>query len=63
MVKLLIVMSVHIVSLIKEMLQLTTEQSDCVVLTYTQTQSVTAVQNAFEARFPDRNPPTKKTIR
>ena len=25
--------------------------------------SVTAVQNAFEARFPDRNNPTKRTIR
>ena len=41
---------------------MTTEQRVFVVTTYTLTQSVTEVQNAFRIRFPDRNPPNKKTI-
>ena len=44
------------------MVQLTTEQRVFIVLHYTQTQSIAAVQNAFRARFPDRNPPTKRTV-
>ena len=32
------------------------------VTTYTLTKSLTEVQNAFRIRFPDRNPPDKKTI-
>ena len=44
------------------MVQLSTEQRVFVVTTYTLTQSVTEVQNAFRIRFPDRNPPNKKTI-
>ena len=32
------------------------------VTLYTQTQSIAPVQNAFRARFPDRNPPTKRTV-
>ena len=44
------------------MVQLTTEQRVFIVLHYTQTQSIAAVQNAFRPRFPDRNPPTKRTV-
>ena len=44
------------------MVQLTTEQRILTVLTYTQTGSIAAVQNAFRERFPDRNPPVKSTI-
>ena len=44
------------------MVQLTTEQRVFIVLHYTQTQNTTAVQNAFRARFPDRDPPHKTTI-
>ena len=44
------------------MVQLTSEQRVFVITTYTLTQSVTEVQNAFRIRFPDRNPPDKKTI-
>ena len=44
------------------MVQLTIEQRDFVVLHYTKTQSIAAVQNAFLERFPDRNPPCKTTI-
>ena len=44
------------------MVQLTTEQRVFVITTYTLTQSVTEEQNAFRIRFPDRNPPDKKTI-
>ena len=44
------------------MVQLTIEQRVFVVLHYTKTQSIAAVQNAFLERFPDRNPPCKTTI-
>ncbi len=44
------------------MAQLTSEQRVFIVLNYTQTQSSTAVQNAFQARFPGRNPPAPRTI-
>ena len=44
------------------MVQLTTEQRLFIVLHYTQTQNTTTVQNAFRARFPDRDPPHKTTI-
>ena len=44
------------------MVQLTTEQRVFIVTNYTLTHSVTAVQNAFKIRFPDRNPPVKNTI-
>ena len=37
------------------MVQLTTEQRIFIVVKYTQTQSIAAVQNAFEERFPQRN--------
>ena len=43
------------------MVQLTTERV-FIVLHYTQIQNTTAVQNAFRARFPDRDPPHKTTI-
>ena len=44
------------------MVQLTTEQRVFIVLHYNQTQNTIAVQNAFRARFPDRDPPHKTTI-
>ena len=44
------------------MVQLTIEQRVFIVLHYTKTQSIAAVQNAFLERFPDRNPPCKTTI-
>ena len=44
------------------MVQLTIEQRVFVVLHYTKTQSIAAVQNAFLERFPDRNPPCKGLI-
>ena len=44
------------------MVQLTTEQSVSIVKNYLQTQSSTAVQNAFQARFLGRNPPAPSTI-
>jgi hypothetical protein len=44
------------------MVQLTSEQRVFIVLTYTQTHSIAAVQNAFRERFRDRNPPVKSTI-
>ena len=42
----------------REMVQLTGEQRVFIVLSYTRTLSTTEVRNAFQARFPDRNPPT-----
>ena len=44
------------------MVQLTTEQRVSIVKNYLQTQSSTAVQNVFQARFPGRNPPAPSTI-
>ena len=44
------------------MVQLTKEQRVFIVLHYTQTANTAAVQNAFRARFPDRNLPHKTTI-
>ncbi len=44
------------------MAQLTREQRVFIVLNYTQTQSSTMVQNAFQARFPGRNPPAPSPI-
>ena len=44
------------------MAQLSTEQRVFIVLNYTRTQSLVAVQNLFRERFPDRNPPAKTTI-
>ncbi len=44
------------------MAQLTREQRVFIVLNYIQTQSSTAVQNAFQARFPGRDPPAPSTI-
>ena len=44
------------------MAQLSTEQRVFIVLNYTRTQSLDAVQNLFRERFPDRNPPAKTTI-
>ncbi len=44
------------------MAQLTREQRVFIVLNYTQTQSSTAVQNAFQARFPGHNPPAPSMI-
>ena len=44
------------------MVQLTTEQRVFIVTNYTLTQSTTAVRNAFQERFPDRNPPAPSTI-
>ena len=44
------------------MVQLTREQRVFIVLSYTRTLSTTEVRNAFQARFPDRNPPTRSTI-
>ena len=38
----------------RNMVQLTIEQRVFVVLHYTKTQSIAAVQNAFLERFPDR---------
>ena len=43
------------------MVQLTKERV-LIVLHYTQTGNTTAVQNAFRAMFPNRNPPPKTTI-
>ena len=45
-------------SLRKKMVQLTTEQRVFIVINYTRTQSTTEVRNAFQQRFPDRNPPS-----
>ena len=42
---------------------MTTEQRVLIVITYTQTQSIAAVQNAFRVRFPGRNSPAKSTVR
>ena len=44
------------------MMQLTTQQRIFIVLHCTQTQNTTAVQKAFRARLPDRDPPHKTTI-
>ena len=44
------------------MVQLTTEQTVFIVINYTHTQSTTEVRNAFQQRFPDRNPPAPSTI-
>ena len=33
-----------------------------IVVNYTQTQSIAAVQNAFRVTFPGRNPPAKSTV-
>ena len=44
------------------MVQLTTEQRVSIVKNYLQTQSSTAVQKAFQARFSGRNPPAPSTI-
>ena len=44
------------------MVQLTTEQRVFVVTQFTLTPNVTAVQNAFRIRFPDRNRPVRNTI-
>ena len=49
-------------SLRKKMVQLTTEQIIFIVINYTRTQSTTEVRNAFQQRFPDRNPPSPSTI-
>ena len=46
----------------KENEQLTTEQRAFIVINYTRTQSTTEVRNAFQQRFPDRNPPSPSTI-
>ena len=46
----------------EKMVQLTTEQRVFIVKNYLQTQSSTAVQNSFQARFPGRNPPTLTSI-
>ena len=45
-----------------KMVQLTTEQRTFVVLHYSLTHSLAAVQSAFREKFPDRNPPSKTTI-
>ena len=44
------------------MVQLTIEQRVFVVAQFTRIPNVTAVQNAFRIRFPDRNPPVRNTI-
>ena len=44
------------------MAQLTREERVFIVLNYTQTQSSTTVQNAFQARCPGHNPPAPSTI-
>ena len=44
------------------MLQLTTDQQFFVVKTYFETKSFNEVQNAFQASFPDRGPPSKPVI-
>jgi hypothetical protein len=44
------------------MVQLTTEQRVFIVINYTRTQSTTQVRNAFQQRFPDRNPSSQSTI-
>ena len=44
------------------MMQLTTEQRVFVVTQFTLIPNVTALQNAFRIRFPDRNPPVRNTI-
>ena len=44
------------------MVQLTTEQRVFVVTQFTLIPNVTAVQNAFRIRFPDRNPLVRNTI-
>ena len=42
--------------------QLTTVQQVFVVTQFTLIPNLTAVQNAFRIRFPDRNPPVRNTI-
>ena len=42
--------------------QLTTEQRVFVVTEYARTQNSRIVQDAFRARFPDRDPPSRSTI-
>ena len=42
------------------MVQLTTEQRSFIVLQYNRNENTTEVQNAFRARFPDRDPPAHK---
>ena len=44
------------------MVQLTIEQRVFVVSTYQETKSYQTVQQRFRQRFPDRNPPTKRSI-
>ena len=44
------------------MAQLTIEQRVLIVKYYIQTQSIAAVRDAFRARFPNRNVPSKSTI-
>ena len=42
--------------------QLTTEQRVFVVTEYARTQNSTAVQQAFQAQFPEHDPPPRSTI-
>ena len=44
------------------MVQLATEQRVFIVTNYMRNQSTTGVRNAFQQRFPDRNPPSPSTI-
>ena len=44
------------------MVQLTTEQRIFIVLQHNRTQNTTEVQNIFQARYPNRDPPHKATI-
>ena len=52
----------HELPLVSKMPQLSTEQRVFVVTEYARTQNSTIVQDAFRARFPDRDPPPRSTI-
>ena len=60
-------MSIHLTkqgfySMISNMVQLTTAQRSFLVKKYHETRSYLQTQEAFHLMFPDRDPPTKKTI-
>ena len=46
----------------REIVELTGKQIVFIVLSYTRTHSTTEVQNAFKARFLNRDPPAPSTI-
>ena len=53
---------IHFITPSANMVQFTVEQRAFVVQKYHETKSYVTTQNTFRIRFPDREPPTKRTI-